>query len=239
MARVRTVFRCSDCGGAAPKWAGRCPACGEWNTLVEERDDPAAAAGRVGRRRGGRHARAHRRGGHRRLAAPAHRPRRGRPGALRRPRAGFGHPRGRRAGHGEVDAAPADRLGPGRRGRDGAVRVGGGVQAAGAAAGRAARHPAAQAVAGRRHLARPRDRPPRLGAARRGGDRLDADHLRPGAVVGARIGGPGARVRRPPRARGQGPGDRAAAGRPRHQGRRPRRPAGAGAPGRHRAVVRG
>jgi DNA repair protein RadA/Sms len=42
MARARTVFRCTDCGGAAPKWAGRCSACGEWNTLVEERDEPAA-----------------------------------------------------------------------------------------------------------------------------------------------------------------------------------------------------
>jgi DNA repair protein RadA/Sms len=45
MARVRTVFRCSDCGGAAPKWAGRCPACGEWNTLVEERDERTVAVG--------------------------------------------------------------------------------------------------------------------------------------------------------------------------------------------------
>src|SRR5689334_20406369 len=43
MARPKTVFRCSDCGGAAPKWAGRCPACGQWNTLVEEREVPAGA----------------------------------------------------------------------------------------------------------------------------------------------------------------------------------------------------
>jgi DNA repair protein RadA/Sms len=40
MARAKTVFRCSDCGAAAPKWAGRCPACGEWNTLAEEVDEP-------------------------------------------------------------------------------------------------------------------------------------------------------------------------------------------------------
>ena len=40
MAKVRAVFRCSECGGAAPKWAGRCPACGEWNTLAEESDEP-------------------------------------------------------------------------------------------------------------------------------------------------------------------------------------------------------
>src|SRR4051812_14466224 len=39
MARSKTVFRCTDCGGAAPKWAGRCATCGEWNTLVEEQDE--------------------------------------------------------------------------------------------------------------------------------------------------------------------------------------------------------
>lgn len=36
MARARTVYRCAQCGADAAKWAGRCPACGEWNTLVEE-----------------------------------------------------------------------------------------------------------------------------------------------------------------------------------------------------------
>ncbi|NNF16098.1 MAG: DNA repair protein RadA [Gammaproteobacteria bacterium] len=35
MARVKTVFVCSACGGVAPKWAGQCGDCGEWNTLVE------------------------------------------------------------------------------------------------------------------------------------------------------------------------------------------------------------
>ena len=34
--KVRTVFRCQDCGTGAPRWVGRCPGCGEWNTLVEE-----------------------------------------------------------------------------------------------------------------------------------------------------------------------------------------------------------
>jgi DNA repair protein RadA/Sms len=48
MARTKTIFRCSECGGAAPKWAGRCPTCGEWNTLVEERDEPARYAPAVG-----------------------------------------------------------------------------------------------------------------------------------------------------------------------------------------------
>ena len=44
MPKVRSVFRCSECGGASPKWVGRCPTCNEWNTLVEELDDPSRAA---------------------------------------------------------------------------------------------------------------------------------------------------------------------------------------------------
>jgi DNA repair protein RadA/Sms len=38
MSKVRSVFRCQGCGAGSPKWVGRCPACGEWNTLVEELD---------------------------------------------------------------------------------------------------------------------------------------------------------------------------------------------------------
>ena len=34
--RTRTTFRCTECGADHPKWQGRCDACGEWNTLVEE-----------------------------------------------------------------------------------------------------------------------------------------------------------------------------------------------------------
>ena len=55
MARSATVFACSACGHQSPKWHGRCPGCGEWNTLVEEaRRGPARAAGRptAGARRG-------------------------------------------------------------------------------------------------------------------------------------------------------------------------------------------
>lgn len=36
MARIRTVYVCSSCGGKTPKWQGKCPSCEEWNTLVEE-----------------------------------------------------------------------------------------------------------------------------------------------------------------------------------------------------------
>ncbi|MDH5643250.1 MAG: DNA repair protein RadA [Gemmatimonadota bacterium] len=34
--KQRSVYRCSQCGGEHPKWAGKCDSCGEWNTLVEE-----------------------------------------------------------------------------------------------------------------------------------------------------------------------------------------------------------
>lgn len=36
MAKARAIYRCTDCGGASPKWVGRCPGCEAWNTLVEE-----------------------------------------------------------------------------------------------------------------------------------------------------------------------------------------------------------
>jgi DNA repair protein RadA/Sms len=35
MAKSKTVYTCTECGGQAPKWQGQCPACGAWNTLVE------------------------------------------------------------------------------------------------------------------------------------------------------------------------------------------------------------
>lgn len=34
--KTKTVFFCKECGNESIKWAGRCPACGEWNTFVEE-----------------------------------------------------------------------------------------------------------------------------------------------------------------------------------------------------------
>ena len=37
-----TIFTCSACGHESAKWHGRCPGCGEWNTLVEERVQPTA-----------------------------------------------------------------------------------------------------------------------------------------------------------------------------------------------------
>lgn len=49
MARPRSQFACQACGYRTPRWAGRCPGCGAWNTLVEERADTARAASGPGR----------------------------------------------------------------------------------------------------------------------------------------------------------------------------------------------
>ena len=35
MAKSRTVYVCDSCGAESPKWEGRCPSCGQWNTLAE------------------------------------------------------------------------------------------------------------------------------------------------------------------------------------------------------------
>ena len=45
MAKLKSVYFCSNCGNESPKWMGKCPACGEWSTYVEEliRKDGAAA----------------------------------------------------------------------------------------------------------------------------------------------------------------------------------------------------
>jgi DNA repair protein RadA/Sms len=39
MPKVKTFYQCQSCGYASPKWLGKCPDCGEWNTLVEERKE--------------------------------------------------------------------------------------------------------------------------------------------------------------------------------------------------------
>ncbi|MDD2382108.1 MAG: DNA repair protein RadA [Mariniphaga sp.] len=36
MTRLKTVYICQSCGSQTPKWMGKCPSCGEWNTLIEE-----------------------------------------------------------------------------------------------------------------------------------------------------------------------------------------------------------
>ena len=52
--KAKTLFYCTSCGNESPKWLGRCPACGEWNTMVEKTvatgkpKKNAAAASRAG-----------------------------------------------------------------------------------------------------------------------------------------------------------------------------------------------
>ena len=38
--KTKTIFYCIECGNETPKWAGRCPACGAWNSIVEQADKP-------------------------------------------------------------------------------------------------------------------------------------------------------------------------------------------------------
>jgi len=42
MAKSKTVYACTECGGSSPKWQGQCPHCGVWNTLVETVATPTA-----------------------------------------------------------------------------------------------------------------------------------------------------------------------------------------------------
>jgi DNA repair protein RadA/Sms len=43
VAKQKTLYTCTECGGQAPKWQGQCPACGAWNTLVETIAESASA----------------------------------------------------------------------------------------------------------------------------------------------------------------------------------------------------
>ena len=49
--KVKSVWYCTSCGNESPKWMGRCPACGEWNTMVEapveQKKDRQASKGRT------------------------------------------------------------------------------------------------------------------------------------------------------------------------------------------------
>jgi len=50
MAKIKTAFYCTECGNETPKWQGRCPACGAWNSIAEhiERATPAGTCAPVG-----------------------------------------------------------------------------------------------------------------------------------------------------------------------------------------------
>ncbi len=41
--KSKSIYRCQACGFGSPKWLGRCPDCGQWNSLAEEQEAPKAA----------------------------------------------------------------------------------------------------------------------------------------------------------------------------------------------------
>ena len=41
--KSKTVYSCENCGYENPKWCGKCPSCGEWNTMQESFVVPSAA----------------------------------------------------------------------------------------------------------------------------------------------------------------------------------------------------
>ena len=43
MAKSRTIYVCQACGAQSPKWMGRCPDCGEWNSMLEEQEVSVAS----------------------------------------------------------------------------------------------------------------------------------------------------------------------------------------------------
>ncbi|TMS58876.1 DNA repair protein RadA [Imbroritus primus] len=46
MAKAKTIYTCTECGGSTPKWQGQCPHCQQWNTLVESVAENAASGHR-------------------------------------------------------------------------------------------------------------------------------------------------------------------------------------------------
>lgn len=48
--KQRSMFYCTECGNETAKWAGKCPACGAWNTIVEQPETPLTAKGGKGPR---------------------------------------------------------------------------------------------------------------------------------------------------------------------------------------------
>ena len=47
--KAKTMFYCTECGNETAKWAGKCPACGAWNTIVEQPEKPKISSARAGK----------------------------------------------------------------------------------------------------------------------------------------------------------------------------------------------
>ena len=242
MAKVRSVFRCQECGGPSPKWVGRCPSCGAWNTLVEELDGRStpAAVGRSRRAAGG-------------------------PVPIAEVDSAEWQPRS--TGIGELDRVLGGGLVPGSvtllGGEPGIGKSTLLLQVV-ARSWPASAPPCstssaeestqqvrlraerlgtlrARPVAGHRDRPAPPARPRRRGRARRAWwSTRSRPCYDPELRLGARARSPRCASARPGWSRlAKSRRPRRRARRPRHQGRRAGRAAGARAPGRHRAVVRG
>lgn len=53
--KSKTIFYCTECGNETPRWQGKCPACGAWNTMVEHEEKAAPVTKAVNRKDGGQH----------------------------------------------------------------------------------------------------------------------------------------------------------------------------------------
>ena len=108
----KLVFVCQQCGAQQPRWMGKCPDCGEWNSLVEEKA-ASAQPECFSARRFVSHARSHaaRLSRHRKpgRCAPVFRHRRVRSRAWRRNRARLAGADRRRPGHRQINAAARGR----------------------------------------------------------------------------------------------------------------------------------
>lgn len=51
MAKIKSAWFCSECGAESPKWQGKCPSCGAWNTMVEEKISAKSSKNAAGVRR--------------------------------------------------------------------------------------------------------------------------------------------------------------------------------------------
>lgn len=55
MSKIKTIYRCEQCGSTHPKWVGQCSDCGEWNSLIESQVESTSSThkGKVGVKTGG------------------------------------------------------------------------------------------------------------------------------------------------------------------------------------------
>ena len=50
MAKIKSVYICSECGYESPKWYGKCPGCDNWNTMNEEIKETVKSSSSINKR---------------------------------------------------------------------------------------------------------------------------------------------------------------------------------------------